>query len=150
MLQSGGGSGKFSLKACRRTPAKGRMRTNGVVKGFEVGKYIVLCCSPCGVVLEVDQFTLEAAEEVLRNGVVIGVTAAGHALPDAVGFQTLPVDPGGILDTPVAVKNQTSGGLTSTIRHIQGCQRQLGIDSVREGVTNDLAYLACTQVFDNG
>ena len=56
------------------------MGADGIVKGFEIGKDVVLCCSPCGVVLEVDQFTLEAAEEVLRNGVVIGVTAAGHAL----------------------------------------------------------------------
>ena len=112
MLRSGGGSGKFGLKACRRTPAKGRMGADGVVEGFEISKHIVLCCSPCGVVLEVDQLTLEAAEEVLRNGVFIGVAAAGHALPDAVGFQTLPVAPGGILDTPVAVKNQTFGRFT--------------------------------------
>ena len=123
------------------------MGADGVVEGFEISKHIVLCCSPCGVVLEVDQFTLEAAEEVLRNSVVIRVAAAGHALPDTIGFQALPVDPGGILDTPVAVKNQTSGGLTPTIRHIQGCQRQPGIDLVGEGITNDLA---CTQVFDNG
>ena len=123
------------------------MRADSVVEGFEIGKYVVLCSSPCRVVLKVDQFTLEAAEEVLRNGVVIGVTAAGHALPDAVGFQTLPVGPGGILDTPVAVKNQTLGRFTAAIRHIQSCQRQLGIDLVGEGITDDLA---CTQVFDNG
>ena len=123
------------------------MGADGVVKGFEIGKDIVLCSFPCRIVLEVDQFTLEAAEEVLRNSVVIGVTAARHALPDTIGFQALPVDPGGILDTSVAVKNQTSGGLTPTIRHIQGCQRQPGIDLVGEGITNDLA---CTQVFDNG
>ena len=73
------------------------MGADGVVKGFEIGKDIVLCSCPCRIVLEVDQLTLEATEEVLPNGVVIGVTAAGHALPDAVGFQTLPVAPGGIL-----------------------------------------------------
>ena len=64
-----------------------------------------------------------------------------------LGFQTLPVAPGGILDTPVAVKNQTFGRFTAAIRHIQGCQRQPGIDSVREGITDDLT---CAQVFDNG
>ena len=32
---------------CRRTPAKGRMGADGVVKGFEIGKYVVLCSSPC-------------------------------------------------------------------------------------------------------
>ena len=123
------------------------MGADGVVKGFEIGKDIVLCSCPCRIVLEVDQLTLEAAEEVFRNGVVIRVAAAGHALPDTIGFQAFPVGPGGILDTPVAVKNQTSGGFTPTIRHIQGCQRQPGIDLVGEGITNDLA---CTQVFDNG
>ena len=123
------------------------MGADGVVKGFEIGKDIVLCSCPCRIVLEVDQLTLEAAEEVFRNGVVIGIAAAGHALPDAVGIQTLPVGPGGILDTPVAVKNQTSGGLTAAIRHIQCCQRQPGIDSVREGITDELT---CAQVFDNG
>ena len=102
---------------------------------------------PCRIALEVDQFTLEAAEEVLRNGVVIRVAAAGHALPDTIGFQALSVGPGGILDAPVAVKDQTLGGLTPAIRHIQGCQRQLGIDLVGEGITDDLT---CTQVFDNG
>ena len=106
------------------------MRADSVVEGFEIGKYVVLCSSPCRVVLKVDQFTLEAAEEVLRNGVVIGIAAAGHTLPDAIGFQALPVGLDGILDTPVAVKNQTLGGLTPTIRHIQCCQRQPGIDSV--------------------
>src|SRR5699024_3569888 len=100
------------------------MGADGIVKGFEIGKYVVLCSCPCRIVLEVDHLTLKAAEEVLRNGVVIGVAAAGHALPDTIGFQALPVAPGGILDTPVAVKNQTSGGLTPTILHIQGCQRQ--------------------------
>ena len=53
------------------------MGADGVVKGFEIGKYVVLCSCLCRIVLEVDQLTLEAAEEVLRNGVVIGVTAAG-------------------------------------------------------------------------
>ena len=46
------------------------MGADGVVKGFEIGKYVVLCSCPCRIVLEVDQLTLEAAEEVLRNGVV--------------------------------------------------------------------------------
>ena len=92
------------------------MGADGVVKGFEIGKDIVLCSFPCRIVLEVDQFTLEAAEEVLRNGVVIRVAAAGHTLPDAIGFQALPVGPGGILDAPVAVKDQTFGRFTAAIR----------------------------------
>ena len=76
------------------------MGADGIVKDFEIGKYVVLCSCPCRIVLEVDQLTLKAAEEVLRNSVVIGVAAAGHSLPDAIGFQALPVGPVGILDTP--------------------------------------------------
>ena len=56
------------------------MGADGVVKGFEISKHIVLCSCPCRIVLEVDQLTLEAAEEVLRNGVVIRVAAAGDML----------------------------------------------------------------------
>lgn len=62
-----------------------------------------------GAMFEVDQITFEAAEEVFCNGVVIEITTAGHALPDAAGFQVLLVSPGGILDALVAVKNQTFG-----------------------------------------
>ena len=58
------------------------MGTDGVVKGFEIGKYVVLCSCFCKIVLEVDQLTLEAAEEVLCNGIVTRGTAAGHVLPD--------------------------------------------------------------------
>lgn len=123
------------------------MWTDGVVEGFKIGKYIVLCSCPCRVVLEVDQLAFEAAEEVLCNGVVIRIAAAGHALPDAVGFQTLPIGPGGILDAPVAVKSQTFGRFAAVIRHIQGCQRQLGIDLVREGITGNPTR---TQIFDDG
>ena len=67
------------------------MGTDGVVEGFEISKHIVQCCSPCGVVLEVDQLTLEAAEEVLRNGVVIRVAAAGTC---SAGYRRLPDAPG--------------------------------------------------------
>ena len=35
------------------------MGADGVVKGFEIGKDIVLCSCPCRIVLEVDQLTLE-------------------------------------------------------------------------------------------
>ena len=123
------------------------MGADGVVENFEIGKHIVLCSSPGRVVLEVDQLTLEAAEEVLCNSIVVWIAAAGHALPDAAGFQTLPVGTGGILDASITVKNQTPGRLAPAIRHIQGRQRQLGIDLVRKGITNDFT---CTQVFDNG
>ena len=35
------------------------MGADGVVKGFEIGKDIVLCSCPCRIVLEVDQLTLK-------------------------------------------------------------------------------------------
>ena len=35
------------------------MGADGVVKGFEIDKYVVLRSCPCRIVLEVDQLTLE-------------------------------------------------------------------------------------------
>ncbi len=48
------------------------MRAYGVVEDFETGEHIVLRCRSCGVVLEMEQFAFEAAEEILRKSVVIG------------------------------------------------------------------------------
>ena len=51
-----------------------------------------------------DQLTLETAEEVFGNGVIVGVSFAGHALADAIGIQPFPVGLGRILHAPVTVE----------------------------------------------
>ena len=48
-----------------------------------------------------DQLTLETAEEVFGNGVVIGVHSAGHTLAEMKVEQTLTVSVGGVLDAAV-------------------------------------------------
>lgn len=76
----------------------------------------------------------EAAEEILRNGVVVRTAPARHALPDSISLQALPIGPGRILHAAVAVKDQAPGRFTAVVSHIQSSQRQLGADPVREGV----------------
>lgn len=62
------------------------MRSDGVVEGLQIGEYISLGAGPGGVVLEVDEFALEAAEEIFCHGIVVGIALAGHALPDSIGL----------------------------------------------------------------
>ena len=65
------------------------MGADGVVKGFEIGKDIVLCSYPCRIMLEVDQLTLEAAEEIFRHGIVVGIAFAGYTLLDLIDLRLL-------------------------------------------------------------
>ena len=81
------------------------MGTQGIVEALNVGKYVSLRQGTSGVVLEMDQLTFEATEEIFGHGVIIGIAPAGHALSDAVGFQALPVSFCRVLDTTVAVED---------------------------------------------
>lgn len=62
--------------------------------------------------------SLKAAEEIFGHGVVVGTALAGHALADAVGLQTLTIGSGGVLDTAVAVEDETFGR-PAAARHVQ-------------------------------
>ena len=56
---------------------------DGVVKRLDVGEKVGLG-SPAGIeTAQVNQLAFQAAEKVFRHSVVVGVTLAGHALPDA-------------------------------------------------------------------
>ena len=68
---------------------------------------------------QVDQFTFEAAEKVLRHSVVVGVAFAGHALPDAQRGKPVPKGFRSILDTPVTVENQARAGPLAAYSHVQ-------------------------------
>ena len=48
--------------------------------------------------LEMDQLALEAAEEMLCHGIVVGIALAGHALPDSIERQPFPEGERGVLD----------------------------------------------------
>ena len=53
------------------------------VKRLDVGETVGLG-SPAGIeTAQVNQLAFQAAEKVFRHSVVVGVTLAGHALPDA-------------------------------------------------------------------
>lgn len=99
------------------------MGTHRVVEGLQVGKYVGLSLAAGVVMLEMDQLTFEAAEEIFGHGVVVGIAPAGHALADAAGLQTLAVGSGGVLDTAVAVEDETFGRPAAVVRHIQRRQR---------------------------
>ena len=76
------------------------MWPDGVVEGLYVDEYISLGAGPGGVVLEVNQLALEAAEEILCHGVVVRLALTGHALLDSIGLQPLPEGSGGRTGRP--------------------------------------------------
>ena len=123
------------------------MWPDGVVEGFYVGEYISLGAGPCGGVVEVDEFALEAAEEIFCHGVVVGITLAGHALPDSMGFQPLPECDRGVLDAPITVKDEPLRRFVAAYRHVEGFQSQGSVDALGKGVAYNFSG---TQVLDDG
>ena len=81
------------------------MRADSVVEGLQIGKNVCVRSCARGILLQVDEFAFQTAEEVLGNSVVVGIAPAGHALPDAIGFQLIPVSSGCVLNAAVTVEN---------------------------------------------
>ena len=123
------------------------MWPDGVVEGLYVGEYIRLGAGSGGIVLEVDQLTLEAAEEIFCHGVVVGLALAGHALPDSIGLQPLSEGHCGVLDAPVTVKDESLGWLAAACCHVEGFQSQGSVDALRKGIAHNFSG---TQVLDDG
>ena len=95
------------------------MRAQRIVKGLDIGENICLSSTAGVIFAQVDQFTFEAAEKVLRHSVVVGVAFAGHALPDAQRGKPAPKGFRGILDAPVTVENQARAGPFTAYSHVQ-------------------------------
>lgn len=115
------------------------MWPDGVVEGLYVGEYIRLGAGSGGIVLEVDQLTLEAAEEIFCHGVVVGLALAGHALPDSIGLQPLSEGDRGVLDAPVTVKDESPGWLAAACCHVESFQSQRSVDTLRKGITHNFS-----------
>lgn len=123
------------------------MWPDGVVEGFYVGEYISLGAGPCGGVVEVDEFALEAAEEIFSNSVVVRVAFAGHALADAKCLQPLAIGRGSVLGASVTVEDESRFGALALHGHLQRSQGQACINTCGEGITNNLFE---TEIFHNG
>jgi len=82
--------------------------------------------------------TFEAAEEILSDGIVIGIPLSGHALANSPLSQPLTVRGGGVLDTAIRVEDKTLLGLTAAHSHIQNGEGKVRVNAVRESIANDL------------
>ena len=81
---------KAGLKLRRRMLSQCRMWPYGVVEGLQVGEYIDPGAGSGRILLEVNEFAFQAAEEMLCHGIVVGIALAGHALPDSIELQPFP------------------------------------------------------------
>ena len=95
------------------------MRAQRIVKGLDIGENIRLSSTAGVIPAQVNQFTFEAAEKVLRHSVVVGVAFAGHALTDAQRGKPAPKGFRGILDAPVTVENQARAGPLAAYSHVR-------------------------------
>ena len=75
-----------------------------------------------------DQLTLEAAEEMLCHGAVVGIALAGHALPDFIERQPFPDADRSVLDAAVTVKDEALGRVSAADCPVQRFQGQRGIN----------------------
>ena len=123
------------------------MGPDGVVKRLDVGEKVGLG-GPAGIeTAQVNQLAFQAAEKVFRHSVVVGVSLAGHALPDAQGIQALTESRGGVLDASVAVEDYPWAGAFPADGHVQSVQGELGVNAAGKGIAHN--FLGA-QVFDNG
>ena len=95
------------------------MRAQRIVKGLDIGENIRLSSTAGAILAQVDPFTFEAAEKVLRHSVIVGVAFAGHALPDAQHGKPAPKGFRGILDAPVTLENQARAGPLAAYGHVR-------------------------------
>ena len=83
---------KFRLETRGRNPTQSGARAAGIVERLQIGKHIALRRRPGGILPQVNPLTLKTAEEVFGNGVIVGITSAGHALADTIGHQPFPIE----------------------------------------------------------
>ena len=96
------------------------MWTYRVIKALNVLKDRVFSLPSGGKACQMNQLALEAAEEVFRNSIVVGIAFAGHALEKPKAFKPVTVIKGSILAAAIRVENQPFGRSFSIDGHIQG------------------------------
>lgn len=123
------------------------MRPNRIVKGLNVSKNIGLSRNSGVISLVVNQLALETGEEVFGDSVVVGIALSRHALSDTQVREALAVSLSSVLDTPIAMEDETGVGPLPVHRHVQGGQRKVGVDAMGECVANNFAG---AQILDDG
>ena len=94
------------------------MRAEGIIEGIQIEEYVVASGSSGRIQYQVDEFIFQAAEEILSNGVIIGIASTGHALAGPIGRQAVAKCPGGILHAAVTVEDEALRGLAAAVSHV--------------------------------
>lgn len=76
-------------KNIRSKPVNCKVRTQSIIKAFNVGKNGVLNSCAGIEATQMDEFALQEAEEIFRNGVVVRSALTRHALLDTELRQAL-------------------------------------------------------------
>lgn len=114
------------------------MWRNGVVKRLDVGKNSISSPVESGELRKMQALAFKAAEEILRNGVIVMVTLTAHALAKTRTEKSGTKTRGGVLDATIGVKDEPGRGSLAADSHAQGVEGDVGIDPWRQNITNDL------------
>ena len=90
------------------------MRANRIVKSLNVPENYGLSLRTSDKGMKINAFTLQAAEKVLSNGVIIRITLTRHTLNDIMGVEKISKGIRGILRAAIRVEDEI-GGWTLTI-----------------------------------
>ena len=93
------------------------MGAHRIVEALNVVKDCIFSLPSGSEAGEMNQLAFEAAEEVFRNRIVIGITFSRHTGNDAVLFKLLPISIGSVLGTAITVKNQPGPRLFTAYGH---------------------------------
>ena len=114
------------------------MWAHGVIKSLNIAENRGFSGAAGSKMRKMQTLALEAGEEILRDGVVIGVAFARHALLDLIGFKCFAVGAGCILHASVGMKYQARTRPLTPVCHVQRVEGELCVNAVAHGVADNL------------
>ena len=82
------------------------MRANFIVISLNISENHSLSLRPSDERMKINAFTLKATEEVLSNGIIIGITPPWHTLNDVLGVKQSSKGIRGILRAAIRVEDE--------------------------------------------
>jgi hypothetical protein len=113
------------------------MATPAIVEHFNILEQRLFRFLHVFVLLVMNQFAFERAEEALGDPVVVTVALTAHARFNSMIRKDLPILLAGILNSPIAVMQHPLRGPAMCQGHAEGSARELGSQVIRRGPTDD-------------
>ena len=115
------------------------MRADWIVEAFDVIEDGSFGLGASRKAMSVDEIHFKAAPKAFHGGVVVAVAPPAHGGDEAGAGQSRPILGGGILNTPIGVKEKILWMAPMEQRHVKGVQDEWGIDAIAHGPSDHFA-----------